>query len=207
MVLFRLAIFVLVFPLLINATDDSEKALQMREILKLREGDIYMGNKESKVVIVNYSALSCPHCAEFHKHIFPKLKEDYIDNGKILYIIRDFPSNSPSLYVGHILHGDIDLERKIALLNSLFNSQMFWVLSKDHKSAINSLAMLSGIDEGYLESIEMTEEKNEQVLKRFYSDNEVLQINATPAIYINGKFFPYTMRYEKMVEKIEGLLS
>lgn len=54
-------------------------------------GDVVLGNKESKVTLVEYAAFTCPHCRDFAKQIYPRIKRDYIDTGKIAYIYRDFP--------------------------------------------------------------------------------------------------------------------
>ena len=55
------------------------------------DDDEVMGRPEAKVALVEFSDFQCPYCRRFHNQTFPKLKESYIDSGKIRYIFRDFP--------------------------------------------------------------------------------------------------------------------
>jgi protein-disulfide isomerase len=54
-------------------------------------GDVVLGNKDAKVELVEYAALTCHVCRDFAKQIFPRLKAAYIDTGKVKYIYRDYP--------------------------------------------------------------------------------------------------------------------
>ena len=44
---------------------------------------IVSGNKNAKITIIAYESLTCSHCANFHKEIYPQLKEEYIDTGLV----------------------------------------------------------------------------------------------------------------------------
>ncbi len=54
-------------------------------------GDVVLGNKDAKIELVEYAALTCHVCRDFAKQIFPRLKAAYIDTGKVKYIYRDYP--------------------------------------------------------------------------------------------------------------------
>src|SRR5688572_24593498 len=45
--------------------------------------DIVTGNADAPVTIVEYSSMTCPHCAAFHKEVLPELKKKYIETGKV----------------------------------------------------------------------------------------------------------------------------
>ncbi|MGH8566427.1 MAG: DsbA family protein [Gammaproteobacteria bacterium] len=59
--------------------------------VNLDPDDPILGNREAKLGVVEFSDYQCPFCQRFHTQTFPKLKETYIDTGKIRYIFRDFP--------------------------------------------------------------------------------------------------------------------
>ena len=40
---------------------------------------ITVGNKDAKITIIAFESLTCSHCANFHKNVFPQLKEEYLD--------------------------------------------------------------------------------------------------------------------------------
>lgn len=59
--------------------------------VNLDQNDPILGDRGAKLGIVEFSDYQCPFCLRFHTQTFPKLKETYIDTGKVQYIFRDFP--------------------------------------------------------------------------------------------------------------------
>src|SRR5580692_11376459 len=53
--------------------------------------DMALGPDNAKVTIVEFASMTCPHCAAFNAEVFPKIKSEYIDTGKVRYIFREFP--------------------------------------------------------------------------------------------------------------------
>ncbi len=58
--------------------------------------EMAFGRADAPVTIVQYASLTCPYCRRFHKQTFPKLKKEYIDTGKVRYILREFPIGKAS---------------------------------------------------------------------------------------------------------------
>ena len=54
-------------------------------------GDRVLGKATAPVTVIEYVSLTCPHCANFHKTLFPRMKKEFIDTGKVRYIVREFP--------------------------------------------------------------------------------------------------------------------
>ena len=50
-----------------------------------------LGPANAPVTITEYASMTCPHCAAFDEDVFPKIKSDYIDTGKVRYVFREFP--------------------------------------------------------------------------------------------------------------------
>ena len=53
--------------------------------------DMALGSATAPVTIVEYSSLTCPHCAAFAENVFPMLQSKYIDTGKVRFVSREFP--------------------------------------------------------------------------------------------------------------------
>jgi protein-disulfide isomerase len=62
-------------------------------------GDMTLGNPKAKVVVVEYASLSCPHCARFHKEVFPAFRKKYIDTGKVQFVWREFVTSPAEVAV------------------------------------------------------------------------------------------------------------
>ncbi|HSZ75570.1 MAG TPA: thioredoxin domain-containing protein [Rhizomicrobium sp.] len=74
-----------------GASSDAITASGPGTPVTLQPDDRTLGNAKAKVLMVEYAAPSCPHCAHFDETIFPLLKKNYIDTGKVYYVFRVFP--------------------------------------------------------------------------------------------------------------------
>ena len=64
---------------------------------------VYIGSNEAPVKIKVYSSFTCPHCANFHSKVIPKLKEMYVDSNKVQIIFIDFPLDQAAFNASKLL--------------------------------------------------------------------------------------------------------
>ncbi|MCU7811082.1 MAG: DsbA family protein [Candidatus Thiodiazotropha sp. (ex Notomyrtea botanica)] len=50
-----------------------------------------MGSAEAPVTVVEFTDYQCPYCLRFVQQTFPKLKKEFIDTGKVRWVVRDLP--------------------------------------------------------------------------------------------------------------------
>ena len=65
-------------------------AVNAAEVLKVRDGDFYLGNPSAKVVVVEYGDYQCPFCGKWFKEVEPQIINNYVKTGKAVFIFRDF---------------------------------------------------------------------------------------------------------------------
>ena len=58
-------------------------------------GERVLGRAGAPVTVIEYVSLTCPHCANFQKHLFARMKKEFIDTGKVRYICLLYTSPSP----------------------------------------------------------------------------------------------------------------
>ncbi len=51
----------------------------------------FKGKNDATVTIVEYSDYQCPYCARNYRDVMPKLQTEYIDTGKVRFVMREFP--------------------------------------------------------------------------------------------------------------------
>lgn len=119
----------------------------------LADDDLYLGDKNSKVVMIEFDSLTCPHCKMFHDTIFPEIKARYIDTGKILYINRPFPTDGISFKFAEMVSCVKDNKTKILLRDLIFGSQetLFKKLTRDDLKARFDIKDKTKEDERYIE--------------------------------------------------------
>ncbi|MCI5048917.1 MAG: DsbA family protein, partial [Rickettsiales bacterium] len=108
----------------------SAEASELSPLHQTMEDDVVIGKAEAPVTIVEYSSLSCPHCASFHEVLLPKIQAKYIDQGLAKYTSRHFPLNEPALRAA-MLTECVGKDRRTKFVNVLFELQEKWAFSGD----------------------------------------------------------------------------
>ena len=98
---------------------------------------ITVGNKNAKITIIAFESLTCSHCANFHKDVYPQLKKDYIDKGLVQIEFRHFPLDITALNASKISQCKNDGDPKI--LESLYSNQHKWIKGSTIEEANTNL--------------------------------------------------------------------
>jgi len=148
-------------------------------------GDEIQGQADAPVTIVEYASMTCPHCAQFQAKTFPKLKERYIDTGKVRFIFREFPLD-PLAAGAFMLARCADKDKYFAVIDLLFGTQRDWVVPNPLQPLLNVAKQA-----GYTEETFNTCLKNQQVLDGIQNVRDraakVLNVESTPTFFVNGK--------------------
>ena len=167
---------------------------------------LYEGNIDAKVNIIVYESLTCGHCADFHKEVYPKLKKDFIDSGLVKIEFRSFPLDLAALNASKIAHCKND--GKSDLLHFLYENQKKWVRGETIKDINKHLKSLIVKNESGLDFESCIANKNieDNVLNDRISGVKKFNIEATPTIIINDKKFDNPHNYKKLKKTIEKLI-
>lgn len=106
--------------------------------------DRVMGNPKAPVTLIEYASLACHHCADFHANTLPKIKERFIDTGKVKLIFRDFPFDS-SAFAAAMTARCAPPARYFQFVSVLFANQEMWSHSPNPREALARIAKLGGM--------------------------------------------------------------
>ena len=167
---------------------------------------LHEGNVDAKVSIIVYESLTCGHCAEFHKKVYPKLKKDFIDNGLAKIQFRSFPLDLASFNASKIAHCKND--GKSDLLHFLYENQKKWVRGETIEDINKHLKNLVLKNESELDFESCLIDKNieDHVLNDRISGVKKFNIDSTPTLIINDKKFDNPHNYKKLKKTIEKLI-
>jgi protein-disulfide isomerase len=87
--------------------------------------DRAQGSPNAPVVMVEYAAPTCPHCAAFDMEIFPLIKKAYIDTGKVYYVFRVFPLSSADV-AAEAMARCLSKENYFPFIDQLYRNQPKW---------------------------------------------------------------------------------
>jgi protein-disulfide isomerase len=144
-----------------------------------------IGSATAPVTMIEYSSLTCSHCADFHVITLPLLKSAYIDTGRMRFVFRDFPLNEPAVAASMVARCAGD--RYFTALDALFGAQASWAFAADYtagiKKAVAGLGMTSNDVDACLASAEL----RAGVLAISQSGTQDYAVNATPTFIVNGQ--------------------
>ena len=170
--------------------------------------DMALGNANASVTITEYASMTCPHCAAFNEQVFPKIKKEYIDTGKVRWIFREFPLDikaaAGSMLSRCIANGDP--QKYFAVTDMLFRSQNDWVM-KNTTETLSRIGKQAGLSQPQVEACL----KDQSLLDKIAADqkyaSEVLKVDSTPTFFINGEKVKGETSIEEFEKKINPLLK
>lgn len=168
------------------------------------EGSV--GDPAAPVTIIEYSSLTCPHCAAFHEETLPGLKERYIDTGKVRLILRDFPLDESALRAAVIAHC-AGPERYPTFIDVFFAQQETWARAADPVQALKQLAKLGGLGEAEIDACLADASMEEAVLQMRLQGQQQFQIRSTPTFIIDGKPLTGNRTVDEFAAVIDPLLE
>jgi protein-disulfide isomerase len=154
------------------------------------------------VTIVEYASATCPHCAAFHKDVWPKLKAEYIDTGKIRFIFREFPLNDPALAAFMIARA-APKESYFPLIGVFFDTLETW--AKDPANGLLNIAKQAGFTQEKFDAT-LKDEKLAKGIMEIRDGGVKFGVQGTPTFFLNGKPMRGEVTYDSLKADIDKLL-
>jgi protein-disulfide isomerase len=167
---------------------------------------IISGNPDTKVKLMVFESLTCSHCANFHKNIYPKLKEDFIDKGLISIEFKSFPLDIIAFNATKLAHCRNDGDPEI--LHYFYLNQDKWIKGKNEVEANQAIKKFIDATEYNLDFDKCLSDKQieDHILEDRIEGVKKYEVKATPTVIINGKKFENHSNYKKLKKYIEKLI-
>ena len=167
---------------------------------------ISVGNKDAKITIIAFESLTCSHCANFHKNVFPELKKEFLDTGIAKIEFRHFPLDIAAFNASKVAQCKNDGNSDI--LESLYANQQKWVKGSSIQEANKNLQKFLK-NEGFtidFDSCVNNKEIEDFVLNDRIDGTKKFKVSSTPTIIINNKKFEKTLNYKNLKKALEKLI-
>jgi protein-disulfide isomerase len=150
------------------------------------------GNKDAKVVVVNFDDFECPFCSRMHATLFPEILKEYGD--KVLFVYKDYPIQE--------IHPWATRAAIDANCLGVQNNDAYWDFAdyihghqhdisaeKDQSAAVDRLVVTQGqlhhLDSDKLEAC--IKAQNDEAIKKSEHEGDSVGVSATPTMFINGQ--------------------
>jgi protein-disulfide isomerase len=166
------------------------------------KGPLTMGEDDAPVKIIEYASMTCPHCAHFALQTFDKLKEKYIDTGKVHYEFREFPFDGLALRAS-MLARCAGPTRALPMIDVLFKQQAVWAGSKSPMEELVKLGKLGGVSEARFNACMEDQALADAILANRLHGEKEMKVDSTPTFFINGE----KMTGSQPIEKFDEVLA
>ncbi len=167
--------------------------------------EMSLGKATAPVTMVQYASLTCPHCRAFHANVFPQFKREYIDTGKVRYILREFPIGQQSGNATIALRC-APPEKYFALYGKFMEQQSDWVSQEVRLDPIFTVAKQVGLTRAQFDACYQNQAMIEG-LKWVKERGRTLGIIGTPNFFIGNKLIKKELTMADIRAEIDPLLA
>jgi protein-disulfide isomerase len=169
--------------------------------------DMALGPADAAVTIVEYAAPTCPHCARFNKDVFPRIKSEYIDSGKVRYVFRDFPLNIKDLACTMLARNIArdDAAKYFAVVDIMFRQQEELVAKTS--DTLRLIGRQAGLSVQAVEDCLKDQAMQDRIAAVQKYAEDVLKVDGTPTFFINGQKIVGEASFEEFDKRIKSLLK
>jgi protein-disulfide isomerase len=168
-----------------------------------------LGDPKAKVVLIEYAAPRCPHCAHFNEETFPPLKTNYIDTGKVFYVFRVLPLGAGD-GVAEKLARCLPRDKYFPFMDRLFRNQREWNDEfgvTDVRGGLLKQTSAFGMSEAQFDAC-LANTKQDAIINKVAQDGvDRYGINSTPSIVINGVLTPNVAEYAALKVALDAALA
>ena len=164
-----------------------------------------VGRPDAPVTIIKYASLTCPFCKQFQADVYPVLKREYIDTGKVRFMIREFPIGKTS-GMATIALRCAPMSRYLDLYGRYLASQAQWVSQEVRIEPILKVAQGVGLTAEQFDSCRQNQGMI-AALNQVKDRGRELGIIGTPNFFINGRLIKKALGLKELREIIDPLIE
>lgn len=168
--------------------------------------DVVVGSEDAPVTVYEYVSYTCGFCARFHRDIWPRIKEAYVDTGKAKFVVRGFYRNTVDL--------DIDVmsrcggaEAYYPVADAFLNTHSDWTTAGDINAAIRQVARRTGMPQARMEECLASMDFKRALVERFRENAATHDVNSTPTFVVGNTIHRGLISFEDMSALLDEALT
>ena len=170
-------------PPMAAAAQDAEAPAEAAEIQPM-----VLGAEDAPVTMIEYASFTCSYCATFHDEVWPTLKEEYVDTGRVRLEYREVFFDRPGLWAAMVARCDGGM-RFFGIADMIYENQDEWTRGEPAEIAdgLRRIGLAAGLTGEELDSCLTDGAKAQALVERFEEQSEADGITSTPSFVIDGE--------------------
>lgn len=173
--------------------------------LQYSKGDMVLGDPDAPVEVIEYASMTCPHCRRFHDEVYPALKKDWVDTGKVRFVFREFPLDRYALQASMLARCGGE-QKFFGFIDLLFKQQPNWTSASDPGAALRQIGLLGGVSGEAFDACMADESLVDMILATRLDGHQRMKVAGTPSVYVNGEKVGDPMDYADISDRIRSAL-
>lgn len=172
------------------------------------DDDPVLGSSGASLTVIEFTDYQCTFCRKYFLETFGSLKKDYIDTGKIRYVVRDYPlqEHPQSLLASEAADCAGEQGKFWEMHDLLFTEQDKWSYQNDALKTMKEFANRLQLDQGKFSAC-LDDGNFEMEINKDISDGELYKIAFTPTIFVGDKKIVGAQAYETFKSVIDSELN
>lgn len=168
-------------------------------------GDKTLGADDAPVTIIEYASMTCGHCANFHTRTYPDIKKDYIETGKVRFIMREFPLD-PVATAAFMLARCAPEDKYFDIIDIMFDQQRSWAFTDNPYNSLLNFSKQIGFTQETFEQCLTNQGLLDAVNAVRDRGSSEFGVSSTPTFFINGDKHPGALSFDEMAKLIDDQL-
>ena len=189
-----------------TAVPEPDRTVDMAAVLKPGTLPELSVGDASGVPMIEYGSLTCPHCAAFSREVFPELKKDYIDTGKVKFIFREF-SRNPLDVAAFVLARCVGDDKAFAAIELLFSTQDKWAFVDKPLEPLIAAMRPAGLTHDQAMACLKDQSKVDAVAAVGKRATDEIKMNGTPTFVIDGKVYGGELSLDQLKAILDPLMK
>jgi protein-disulfide isomerase len=189
-----------------GAAPEPDRTLDMATVLKPGTLPELTVGDPSGVPVVEYGSLTCPHCATFSREIFPELKKDYIDTGKVRFIFREFSRNSLDV-AAFLLARCVGDDKAFAAVELLFSQQDKWAFVDKPLEPLIAAMRPAGLTHDQAMACLKDQSRADAMVAVGKRATDEIKMTGTPTFVIDGKVYGGELSIDQLKAILDPIIK
>ena len=151
--------------------------------------EMILGDVNAPIEIIEYASMTCPHCANFHSDVYPQLKENYIETGKVKFVFREVYFDKYGMWASMIARC-AGPDRFFGVIDQMFEKQKTWSRAGNDLAIVTELSKigkLAGLGDDQINACLQDADNLRNLVGWYKANMEEHKISGTPSLVIDGE--------------------